>query len=685
MYIHRLIKNAAITLAGLGLACSVTSAEAQTTVITGWTNTFPNNGNTGFYQAPNWIYWYGLYQDSSNAAFGDYNLAGTNDAAVDYTGDTNDSGSMYVYAPWNLITNVTYGVPSADQNVFDITFGGGSPFDQSQQMQIITATNLSWYIRVKPGCTTDVNGNFGTLAGGFVETNYTALELDYLTIPGAATNGWVLMAETNAASFIALANTANSANPNSAYAFAVCFDQNSYGSSPVYPTNTLIYWIDNITVQSASKPPPPPPPPTLGNPASGALPIARAVQGLNLFTGNNATLYNRQNIQATGANYTWVGASGPVSYSFTITNYPVGTNDAVQCQIFLIPNPGAETAPDYTEPNLVFLDLESDTPNGGGAQWNFRYKTNEANGNAMVYGAGTLASLGTNTAIGTWTVTFTDNTNVTMTIPGGASTNFSIPDPIGATAALFATGVNIYFGSQAGNGGGANDHFVASEFKVTGTGSDFDDNFVADNGVLNSVWTINAVAPTSVQMLGAGNPYWITWTTPAPNFQLETTSSLSDDSTWTAVTNHAPFNAGTNLTQLVSTNDLQPGSNAFFALIQHNYQLQVLWPGETAAPGTPTGKTGTPTPISLSTNGPNVTFTVNAVDAKWNLVPTINDTVAITSSDTAAGLPGNAPLSGGTGQFTIGFATPGKQTATASDVSNSSVASGTSSPITVTQ
>ena len=46
----------------------------------------------------------------------------------------------------------------------------------------------------------------------------------------------------------------------------------------------------------------------------------------------------------------------------------------------------------------------------------------------MIYGSGTLASIGTNTALGTWTVTFNNNTNVTMTVPGGASTNFNIPD-----------------------------------------------------------------------------------------------------------------------------------------------------------------------------------------------------------------------------------------------------------------
>ncbi len=680
MKIHRLIKNAAIAVVGVALACSITRTEAQPTLITSWTDAFPNNGNTGLWQAPDWIYWYGLYQDTI-AATGDYNLPGTNDTTMDYTGDTNDSGSMYVYAPWNLVTNSS-GAFTSDQNVFDITFGGASPFDQSEQVQIISVTNISFYIRVSTNSVPDVNGNFGTLSAGFIDTNYGRDDMVYLTIPGSATNGWVLMQETNLPAFAAAAANAVPANPNNARAFGICFDQNSYGSNPQYPTNALIYWIDNISVQTSAAPPPPPPPPILAG-EGGRSGITPAVQGLNLFTGGSSALYNRENLEASQANYTWVGATGPVSYSFTITNYPVGAGDAVQCQIFLCPNPGTENDPDWNEPNIIFMDLES---GNGSAQWNFRYKTNEPNGNTMIYGIGTLASITTNTAIGTWTLTFNNNTNVTMTIPGGASTNFSIPDSTGATTALFAGGVDLYFGSQAGNTGGTGDHFVASEFKVTGTSGDFDDNFVTDAGVLNGVWAVNAAYPKCVQLIGPGNPYWVQWTTPAPNYILETTADLSDNSTWTAVTNNASFLAGTNETQLINTTDLQAGNAAYFALIQHNLnQLQVLWPGETAAPGTATGKTGTPTPVSISgASGGSVTFTVNAVDDKWNLISSVNDTVAITASDSTASLPANAALVNGTGQFTIVFSKTGTPTVTASDATQTTVTAGTSSPISVT-
>src|SRR5204863_4610865 len=48
-------------------------------------------------------------------------------------------------------------------------------------------------------------------------------------------------------------------------------------------------------------------------------------------------------------------------------------------------------------------------------------------------------------------------------------------------------------------------------------------------------------------------------------------------------------------------------------------KLQLLVPGESAAPGTATGKTGTST---ARTAGTAFNVTVNAVDANWNVVPT---------------------------------------------------------------
>src|SRR5262249_15673727 len=90
-------------------------------------------------------------------------------------------------------------------------------------------------------------------------------------------------------------------------------------------------------------------------------------------------------------------------------------------------------------------------------------------------------------------------------------------------------------------------------------------------------------------------------------------------------------------------------------------KLQLLVPGETASPVSGTGKTGTPVTQSAF---PAFSLTVNAVDANWNPVNTVTDTIHITASDPTATLPSNAALAAGTQTFNLTFNTNGTFTAT---------------------
>src|SRR5207247_4093228 len=109
-------------------------------------------------------------------------------------------------------------------------------------------------------------------------------------------------------------------------------------------------------------------------------------------------------------------------------------------------------------------------------------------------------------------------------------------------------------------------------------------------------------------------------------------------------------------------------------------KLQILSPGETAAPGTSTGKAGTPL---AQTAGTAFNVTVNAVDANWNVVSTVIDTVGFTSTDGNASLPGNTPLSGGSGSSSVTLKTTGTRTITATDVTDGTKSANTSASITV--
>src|SRR5439155_7860425 len=99
-------------------------------------------------------------------------------------------------------------------------------------------------------------------------------------------------------------------------------------------------------------------------------------------------------------------------------------------------------------------------------------------------------------------------------------------------------------------------------------------------------------------------------------------------------------------------------------------KLQLLSPGETAAPGTASGKTGT----TLAQNaGTAFNINVNAVDANWNVVTNVTHTMGITSSDSNATLPANAALVSGTKAFGVTLKTVGTQTLTASDLTNPAI------------
>src|SRR5882724_9690971 len=138
---------------------------------------------------------------------------------------------------------------------------------------------------------------------------------------------------------------------------------------------------------------------------------------------------------------------------------------------------------------------------------------------------------------------------------------------------------------------------------------------------------------------------------------------------------------GTNKQLTASSSGFNSATSAVFAVTGSSFsQVQVLLPGETAAPGSPSGKTGTPTP---QTAGTAFSVTVNAVDANWNLINTVTDTVRLTASDSNAVLPANAALVNGTKIFSVTLKTAGSSTVTASDVTDITKTTNTSSSVTV--
>jgi hypothetical protein len=108
-------------------------------------------------------------------------------------------------------------------------------------------------------------------------------------------------------------------------------------------------------------------------------------------------------------------------------------------------------------------------------------------------------------------------------------------------------------------------------------------------------------------------------------------------------------------------------------------QLQVLLPGESPAPGTASGKSGTPT---SQTVGVPFTVTVRACDDSWNTDAAITNVVSLASSDASATLPAPAALVNGVVTLSVTFNAAGSYNVSATDQSDPTIPEATSASAT---
>ena len=624
-----------------GLLLGAASLRAATT-----TNIFSfDSGTAGWAMNP----WGGQGQNSAW------------DGTVDHTG--NSGGSLHVADDYSL----------GDQLVNLGWFSGSSWNDPASALQDLTTyTNISFYVKWDAANSsmqvTDFNkqntGDVGEAPQFWaIGSGNTWITLGSFTIPNSASNGW---AKVN------VPIDATIAGVSSVYGLGI---KKWTGSGN---TGTAAFWVDDITLEAN---PAVIPPPTVGAPQP-------PIDGLNLVAVTGP--YNRENLQSVNME-SWVGyGSTPVKYSFTISKGVDGTGGAnFQNHIFLVPNPGSETSPDWNEPNCIFLDLES--TGTGGAAWTFRYKTNQPSGNSMMYSAaGIGGTLNTTNPVGTWTVTFVNDTNITMTAPDGGSTNFTLTADV---TALFADPLYAYFGVQANNSAAIGQVSVLSEIKISGTANPLDDVFTHDTALNTNLWNTLAVDPQGVLLINSSDAYWVNWTLPDSGYTLLTSSTLGTNASWQPVT-IAPVQIGSKKYVLLPQAGLLSPKEGFYRLVKRQFsKLLVLLPGETNAPGTATGKIGTP---SAQAAGIPFNITVVACDANWNPCSNL-DPLKFTSTDTGASLPLDGAVFLNSGSVTnssglvipnVGVASPpvsldtGTWTITVTDGSDGTK-TGTSSSITI--
>jgi len=670
---YRGLAAAALMLAGTSLSF------AQTADLT--INTFDSAASgTGVEWGPSAVAWDGNNGNPAGALLVDVHLSNSSDTpCVDYI--CLNGGN-----PWYVATAINFSQYKAI--TFDIKWDNTSDISIGEFNDLstipLTATNSSGATvlnaQLNAGQITGLEidlcgGPGGQMAPFIINTN----------IPAAAANGWVHVV-------IPIDLTIANLDGCSGFVFHKWVSQYNEQIANDFHGR---FWIDNVILEGTAGPPPPP---------KVSVPT-KATQGLNVFASTEGnSYYDRQEAELMqNSGLSWVGqatAANPVTYSFTIVGYPNSVN--CEAYLFLSPNPAAnDSSPDWNETNCAIFYLQG---NATSATANFRYKVNEP-GNQIMYSggapwtnapgswdgvtagyleSGNLGSVTNNSILGTWTLKFTSDTNVTLIAPNGNSTNLIFPAyNVGYFAEQTSPGFNVYLGMQANNADAMNQAVVYANFAVSNTASPFSENFLTDTFLdTTNIWRSSVSGgPKGVFIVPSGSASWVSWTLPDSGFSLQTAPVLNNPLAWITPTT-GPIIAMYGLrSQLLASSEIPAGNMAFFELIKRQAtQLQVLMPGETNAPNTLTGKTGTPTAFNAYDE---VDVTFNTVDATYHIVST-TDTLNLTSSDSSAivNTP-NPALVGGTVTVPIYFGTAGSWTVMAADTSNTNITSATSSAISI--
>ncbi len=650
--------------AGMVLGLSAGASRAQT-----YFNGFGTGGNTtnfsGSGSVASWIYWYGAPGNG---------LPMTNDVSLDVFNDPN-SGSLQVVSLFDA---------GPAQNVFFGTFGNGDPYDFSTELNFNLVGSITFYLRMAPGTPPRTNAfgvplDFGTIGVGIVTANYVYEQFGAPTIPLTASNAWVRFMVP-----------VDYSQPNISDVPGIAFSINNYAN--VYPTFFMTNYIDDLSVFVRNEVHP------------VLLPPQKAVSGLNVIDsigGVNGQSNREQICTVADTGYTFAGRPS-VTYSWDTTVFPTGTGAAGWQQHFFIVNgaPGpSDQEADYNLPDVFWINVQQS--DAGNATMNFRYKTNEAGGNGMLFNTTSPTDAVNNPngwpiepvatlaapagATGTWSVTVANTTNITISGPGGVSTNFNI-DP--AAAALFADPCTLILGGQPNVSTAGGKYSVYGRFSATGCATPISDNFLADTTLNTALWRNLSSDTNGIYLVPPTAAFWLRQElqNDVDGWALQSKTDFASPGGWI----DQPTLPGIQVTGIyqypVNSNQLASPTQGYFQLIKRQFtQLQVLLAGETNAPGTLTGKTGAPRPVSETADSGQVNVTINAVDPTFHIMPGISDIVNVTSSaDPDTIEPSPAPLVNGSLRTAVAFISTGNYTITAGDTTDTNIIAGTSSSVSIT-
>jgi hypothetical protein len=416
----------------------------------------------------------------------------TNDAA----GDTN-SGSLKITATWPTGSGGDY------QYAVGLSLGGESGYGLQITLDPLNYTNfefdLMWDTNSTINITNHMTGGDPTGFGfGFVATQY-----GQTWAPNA--NQPVLLADGKWHHYMIPINSAWPVIPGVIFKKWMNYNADNEGK-------TSAFWVDNIQFDYNTNL-------TIPKPIMGEK---WATKGLSLIAAQSGQQYQRQGVRSIPADpHKWYSNPNPVTYSVTFAEFPSGvTYGGFQGHIMLSPD-GGTTEPDWNNPNVIYVQFQQTAQSQGVC--NFRFKTNSPSSNGTgssgYFGSGYIMQLTAPTILGTWDVTFTNNSHITVVGPGGVSTNFDM----GAdAAALFDTStpsMATYFGIQPNNPANIGQRATISRIKITdGSTTVVDDQFpVADPNyeVDPTLWTqeLDGNTLTAIKVVDQ-QALWVDWNKP---------------------------------------------------------------------------------------------------------------------------------------------------------------------------
>ncbi len=305
----------------------------------------------------------------------------------------------------------------------------------------------------------------------------------------------------------------------------------------------VIYYLDNFVFKRATSGPPPP-----------KLAITKnETPGLKLFASAPGQAYQRQNIVSVPSEdlangLWWVNQPSPVTYSITWADFPGKTeHTGFQGHIMLSTDSGRAVSPDWNDPNVIMIEFQyvntagPDGTNGTSddvvlAQARFLHKVNEAASNAMLYrtqanaAAGPVGVLGQIRApsmLGTWSVTFKNNKDITLTASDQATLDITMPDGDAPLYEPVNTGVSALFGVQPNAETRIGLSATISRIKITkGAVVVADDSFQTPE--LNpNLWAVRAQDPAGILSAPPDLAYLVSWNLPDTGFSLRTATSAT--------------------------------------------------------------------------------------------------------------------------------------------------------------